>query len=407
MSIITPDELEASPLADLHALASTLGIDGFRRLRRADLVAAIIARQSGEEAPRVADAPGESQPSGRSRRRRGRGRARDADPEEETPGAESSAAPEQRVVEGIVELLANGSGFVRPDGVSGSDSDVYISAAQARRCELVAGDRISGPVRAPRRSERHPSLIRIDAINGVAAAEAVHGVRIDDIEVDWAAERLLLDATDELLAQVDMHAPLGAGSRALIIGPPRSGKSRTLTRIAAALAPLKDVEVELIAIGVRPEELGEYRALEYFTGTGSTFATSRDTQEGTLEQAVERGRRVAVRGGNAVLLIDTLDGVSESAARRALASARNLRGAGSLTIIATSTSPVGGETTVIAMTAGAVVPTLDAEASGTLRAELLSAPEPKRAAARPRTPRKPAAPRKPKATEAPEQAPET
>lgn len=409
MSIITPDELEASPLADLHALASTLGIDGFRRLRRPELVAAIIARQSGGQAPAGDEANGEAPTSGRSRRRR-RGRTRDADPGEEAARAEPSA-PEQRVVEGVVELLANGSGFVRPDGASGSDGDVYVSAAQARRCELVAGDRISGPVRAARRSERHPSLIRIDTINGVPADEAVHGARLDDIEVDWPAERLLLDATDELLAEIDVHAPLGAGSRALITGPSRSGKSRTLARIAAALAGLEDLEVELIAVGVRPEELGEYRALAYFSGTGSTFAATRDTQDAALELAVERGRRVAVRGGNAVLLVDTLDGVSEAATRRALASARNLRGAGSLTIIATATRPAGGETTVIALTAGAAVATLDTEASGTLRADLLSAPERKRAAARTRTrkaaaPRKPAAARKPKAPPEEEEAQE-
>ena len=301
-------------------------------------------------------------------------------------------------------MLANGSGFVRPDGANGSDNDVYISAAQARRCELVAGDRVSGPVRPARRSERHPSLIRIDTINGLPADEAVHGARIDDIEVDWPATRLLLDATDVLLAAIDVHAPIGAGSRALITGPSRSGKSRTLTAIGAALAPVKELEVELLALGVRPEELGEYRALAYFAGTGSTFAASRDVQDAALDQAVERGRRVAVRGGNAVLLIDSLDGVSESAARRALASARNLRGAGALTIIATATRPLGGETTVIALTAGTPTPTLDSSASGTLRAELLSTPEPKRAAARPRT-RKPAATRKPKASP-PEETPD-
>ncbi len=386
MSIITPGELEASPLADLHALASTLGIDGFRRLRRPDLIAAIIARQGGE-APPPQPAAGESAsgPSGRSRRRRrGRG-TRDADPgEEQAPAAETPAA-EPRVVEGVVELLANGSGFLRPDGASSSDSDVYVSAAQARRCELVAGDRISGPVRAPRRSERHPSLIRVDTINGVAADEVVHGARIDDIEVDWPTQRLALDTSDALLAAVDARAPFGAGSRVAITGPSRSGKSYLLTRLASTLAALEGFELELTAVGVRPEELGEYRALPGFTGTGSTFAAPRDAQDAALEQAVERGRRVAVRGGNAILLIDTLDGLSEAAARRALAAARNLRAAGSLTVIATSTRPIGGETTVIALTAGSAEPTLDLAASGTLRAGLLVAPKPRRAPAKPRT----------------------
>ena len=174
----------------------------------------------------------------------------------------------------------------------------------------------------------------------------------------------------------------------MISGPARSGKTLVLGKLAAALASLDGYEVELIALGVRPEELSEYRVLPYFSGTGSTFAAARDAQDAAVEQAVERGRRVAVRGGRAVLLIDTLDGLSDSAARRTLASARNLRDAGSLTVIATARVPLGGETTLIALLAGAA---LDETASGTLRSELLGEVKPKRAPAKPRAPRKPRA----------------
>lgn len=398
MSIINAEDLEASPLADLHAIASTLGIDGFRRLRKPDLVDAIVARQGGDAVPKRKassdEAPARSE---RPRRRRGgRGGARDADPGEDggsgsadrASAAQAEAPP--RVIEGVVELLANGSGFARPDGSAGSDNDVYISAAQARRCELVAGDRVSGPVRPPRRSERHPSLIRIDTINGVAADEAVRGTRIDDIEVDWPTELFTLTSDDALLSQIERVAPFGAGSRVVISGPARSGKSQALGKLAAALVALDGYEVELVALGVRPEELSEYRALPYFAGAGSTFATGRDAQDAAVEQVVERGRRVAVRGGNAILLIDSLDGLSDGAARRALAAARNLRGAGTLTVIATAREPLGGETTLIALRGGAI----DEELSGSLRADLLAAakPKPKRAPAKPRASRAKAKP---------------
>jgi transcription termination factor Rho len=389
MSVITTEDLEASPLADLHALASTLAIDGFRRLRKPELVETILERQGGS--PPARPRAEESASRGDRPPRRRRGRTRDSDPGDDAPASGRGAPPAEappRNVEGVVELLANGSGFVRPDGAPDSDGDVYISAAQARRCELVAGDRISGPVRPPRRSERHPSLIRIDTINGVPADEAVRGTRVEDIEVDWPAERLALGAGDELLAQIERVAPFGGGSRVVISGPSRSGKTLVLGKLAAALAALDGYEVELIALGVRPEELSEYRVLPYFGGTGSTFAAARDAQDAAVEQAVERGRRVAVRGGRAVLLIDTLDGLSESAARRTLASARNLRDAGSLTVIATAREPLGGETTVIALLEGA---TLDGAASGTLRSELLAEVKPKRAPAKPRAPRKPRA----------------
>jgi transcription termination factor Rho len=121
---------------------------------------------------------------------------------------------------------------------------------------------------------------------------------------------------------------------------------------------------------------------------GETFAASHETQDAVIEQAVERGRRVAVRGGDAVLLIDTLDGLGAGMSRRALAAARNLRNAGSLTIIATAGAPLGGETTVVVLADSGEPGTIDTSASGTLRSELLVAAKPKRAPAKPRAPRK-------------------
>jgi transcription termination factor Rho len=398
MSIINAEELEASPLADLHALASTLAIDGFRGLRKPQLVEAILTRQGGTP-PSASSSEAPPARSGRPPRRR-RSRARDADSDEGGAAAEPVATPGDappRTIEGVVELLANGSGFVRPDGAQNSDSDVYVSAAQARRCELVAGDRIGGPVRPPRRSERHPSLIRIDTINGVAADEAVHGTRIDDIEVDWPSVLIPLGEGDATLKTLAQLAPFGRGSRVVIAGPARSGKTLVLGRLAAALAALDGLEVELTAVGVRPEELTEYKTLAYASTAGNSFAASHELQDAVVDQAVERGRRVAVRGGDAVLLIDTLDGLSAGTTRRALAAARNLRGAGSLTIIATASQPLGGETTTVVLSGGAEPGTIDASLSGTLRNELLVTAKPKRAtakraAAKPRAPRRRASP---------------
>jgi len=441
MSIISPADLEASPLADLHALASALSIDGYRRLRKEELVEAILARQgaaaprrsragsrrAAAEAPRdrdrdddetTADDAGEEPPSregagerparsGRPRRRRG-GRSREGG-EETTSPAPDAPAPRardrarderarddrdrderderepasERVAEGVVELLANGSGFLRANPDEASDDDVYISAAQARRCELVSGDRISGPVRPARRSERHASLIRIDTINGVAAEQAVVGTRIDEIDVDFPSESFVFGDGGGLAAL----PPFGRGSRVLIAGAPRSGRSELLRRIAAELAASEGLDVELLAVGVRPEELTEYKALEHAVSSGLSFAASSDAQEAAVEQAAERGRRIALRGGNSVLAIDTLDGLGASAARRTMASARNLRGAGSLTVIATARAPIGGETTLIALLTDGEFPSLDPAVSGTLRAELLAPP----VAARPARVRKPRA----------------
>ncbi|MGN6867365.1 MAG: Rho termination factor N-terminal domain-containing protein, partial [Solirubrobacteraceae bacterium] len=176
MSILDRDALAASPLADLHALASELSIDGYRRLRKAELIDAIITRQGGEPADRSeAEAEEDDRPASRRRRGRrgGRGRsgAREDDggadsteesapedaPEERVEDAEEpveaearggrGAEREEEIVEGEVELLANGSGFLRVSPPEPSEDDVYVSAAQVKRCELVPGDRISGPRR--------------------------------------------------------------------------------------------------------------------------------------------------------------------------------------------------------------------------------------------------------------------
>ncbi len=205
MTVLDRSELQASPLADLHLIADQIGLEGFRRLRKADLIDAIL----GEKGPAEDADAGESDNEGdgetpgrrpRTRRpsrsrRAGAGSAKKAtESEDEQPAAEKPATARgtqrasgaqrasgtqrgqsgrargereksedgERVVEGVVEVMGNGSAFLRVVGPEPSDGDVYVSAAQVRRCELVSGDRVSGPVRTPRRSERYCSLVRID-----------------------------------------------------------------------------------------------------------------------------------------------------------------------------------------------------------------------------------------------------
>jgi transcription termination factor Rho len=126
---------------------------------------------------------------------------------------------------------------------------------------------------------------------------------------------------------------------------------------------------------VRPEEISEWASGPIAPTAAVSFAGSADAQGQAVEQAIEHGRRVASRGGDAVVLIDTLDGLQPHAARKALAAARNLVDGGSLTVIATASAPLGGETTVVALDAelagAARFPAIDLLASGTLRPELL------------------------------------
>ena len=445
MSVLDRSALEASPLADLHEIASELGLDGFRRLRKADLIDAIVAQQSGEEPAGASDSDAEAdEPKPRARRprrsrakaadtdtdtegeaeaqadeepaeekparprrsrggdddaderpaRRGRGRGRDKDDDDERPArsrggrgrrsdsdepaGERQASREdepERVAEGTVEVLGNGSGFLRVNPPEASDEDIYISAAQVRRCELVSGDTVAGPVRPPRRSERYPSLVRIDTINGKAADEVAEGTRFEDLPVTHPSERIALGSEDPTVKAIEWLTPFGKGSRVLIVGGARAGKSEALRRLAAALAGVDGIELTTVLAGARPEEIAEWQAGPTPPVASSTFAAPADAQAQAVERAVETAKRVAARGGDAVVLIDALDGLHLPAARKALAAARKIVDGGSLTIVAVAAAPIGGETTVIALDAALAgtrrFPALDLAGSGVMRPELL------------------------------------
>ena len=420
MAVLERSELQESPLADLHAIADQLGLDGFRRLRKAELIDAILsdgagargsngedAADAGEQAGAERERPSASErprtprgalkagQAGRRRSlrvRRGGSAAREA--EEDDGGAVSprggsdaddARAREQgspdtvgRIAAGVVELLGNGSAFLRVTPPEPSDDDVYISAAQVRRCELVSGDRVTGPVRTPRRSERYPSLVRIDTINGVSADAVSDGSRYEELPVSWPSERLGLGSGDPTLQAIEWLTPLGRGSRAVIVGARHSGKTATLRKLLEAICGQDGVEASVVLCGVRPEEIADWqegRAGLPAPAAALDLAASADSQDQAVERAIDTAKRVASRGGNALVAIDSLDGLHPNAARKALAAARNLRDGGSLTVIATAAGPLGGETTVIALDAALASagrqPILDLAASGTLRPELL------------------------------------
>jgi transcription termination factor Rho len=399
MTVLHRDALEASPLADLHAIASELGIDGFRRLRKAELIDRILRDSDSdsdgdgdaadgdangatptEEVVDEAAADEDARPKRRRGSRGGRGRGRDdadRDDRDDRDAEEADERPDRRdeTIEGVVELLGNGSGFVRVSPPEPSDGDVYISAAQVRRCELVSGDRVSGPVRKPRRSERYPSLVRVDTINGAPAEEVAEGTPYDELPCTFPSVRLELGSDDPTLKVIEWLTPIGRGSRVVITGGALAGKTETLRRLAAALAGVEGLELSLVLTGVRPEETADWKAGPVAPTASLTLAAGADSQGQALERAIETAQRIAARGGHAVVLVDTLDGIAPAVARRALAAARAIVDGGSLTVIATATTPLGGETTVIGLdatrTAARNFPALDLRASGILRPELL------------------------------------
>ena len=374
MSVLDRKELEQSPLADLHAIASEMGVEGFRRLRRDDLIRAILNEQpeDGDEPPerdRAAEAEAVVEESEDEEEPEPEAEAEEPEPDEpdEPDEPEAEAEPEREpepedIRTGVLDILPNGSGFMRANPFAHSRDDVYVSPAQIRRCELRAGDEVSGPVRPPRRSERYPSLVRIDSVNGQDPEPPAERPRFEDLTAVFATERL--PSPDGLDG-----APFGKGSRVAIAGPPGAGATSLLRRIVASLAD-GSLEPVVVLAGVRPEEVTEWRRESGITVAGGAFDGSQDEQSQVAEMAVERAKRAVEQGRDAVVLVDSLDALPNGVARRVFGAARKVEEGGSLTVIAAvgeSAEPLRVATTRIVLDGGSL-----SASSSTTRADLLA-----------------------------------
>jgi transcription termination factor Rho len=389
VSVLQRKQLEDSPLADLHAIASELGLEGFRTLRRDELIASILRAQGAdeEEPPPAAieepepdevppdeslegpsgPAPAEAAPAPAEAAEEAEEPETRAEPEpaEEPEAVEEAEEPEEQAASGLLDILANGSGFVRVHPGDQSRDDVYVAPAQIRRCELRAGDEVSGPVRPPRRNERHPSLVRIETVNGADAEPPEERPWFGDLTPVFPSSRL--PAPSSLKS-----APFGRGSRVLVGGAPGAGATSLLREIAGQLAGVEDMVVQVALVGVRPEEVTEWRRLEGFTVVGGSFERSSDAQAQAAELAVERAKRLVERGRHAALVIDSLDALPAGAQRRIFGAGRATEEGGTLTIAASAS--LGSEALRWATTRIVLEPggKLSRAQSGTLNAERLS-----------------------------------
>ncbi len=370
MSVLQRKELEASPLADLHAIASELGLEGYRTLRKADLVKAILDAQGGGEegepteaglADVVDEEPDVTEIGGPGE---------EPEPEHEPePEPEPEPQREERTVTGVLDILPNGSGFVRSDPSGQSRDDVYVSPAQIRRCELRAGDEVSGPVRDPRRNERHPSLIRVDTVNGGPAEPPEERPSFSELTPVYPSQRLSVPAALE-------GVPFGRGSRVAIGGAPGTGATTLLREVAAALADdHPEIELAVVLVGARPEEVTDWRRRTAAPVYGGSFETSTEAQAQAAELAVERAKRTVERGGHAALVVDSLEALPPAAARRVFGAARSTEEGGSLTIVAatgTALEPQRFASTRITLESPDGGVRVSPAASSTLRADLLA-----------------------------------
>jgi transcription termination factor Rho len=379
MPVLQRKDLEASPLADLHAIASELSIESYRGLRKAELVKAILAAQGGdageaEDAPAAEDDDSPPEPP-EAEAEEEADENEEPEPVEEEPEVVEEPLTEEETATGVLDILPNGSGFVRVevDTAAQSRDDVYISPAQIRRVELRAGDEVSGPVRPPRRNERHPSLVRVETVNGAPAEPPEERPHFGDLTPVFPSQRLEGPAA---LADV----PFGRGSRVAVGGPPGAGSTTLLREIADALAKNhSDLQLTVALAGVRPEEVTDWRRAGSAPVLGGSFDRSTDSQAQAAELAVERAKRVVERGGHAAIVIDSLEALPPAVQRRVFGAARATEEGGSLTVIASigmAWEPQRFATTRVMLdppAPGSQAPQVAAGRSATMRADLLGA----------------------------------
>ena len=272
----------------------------------------------------------------------------------------------QLVGAGILDLLGDGYGFLRTPGKRDGTEDIYVSQSQVRRFGLRQGDMIAGQVRPPTEGEKYFGLIRVELVNGYDPESAMKRPKFDQFTSIYPDEQIMLATTPKMMStrMIDMVAPVGKGQRALIVAPPKAGKTVLLKQIAAGISENHpEIYIIVSLIGERPEEVTDMRRTIKGEVFSSTFDEPVEDHCRTAEVALDRARRLVESGENVVVLLDSLTrlaraynlsvpssgktlsgGMDPNALyppKRFFGAARNCEDAGSLTIVATALIDTG------------------------------------------------------------------
>jgi transcription termination factor Rho len=272
------------------------------------------------------------------------------------------------VGEGVLEVLPDGFGFLRSPNYNyyPSAEDIYVSPAQIRRCDLKKGDTVYGTIRSPKEKEKYFALCKIEKINSRPPEEARERILFENLTPIFPDKRLVMETTKENITAriLDLTTPIGKGQRALIVAPPKTGKTVLLQNIANSIA-LNNPNVILIALLIdeRPEEVTDMVRSIKGEVISSTFDEPPERHVQIAEMVIEKARRLVEYRHDVVILLDSITrlarayntvqphsgkiltgGVDASALhkpKRFFGSARNIEHGGSLTIIGTALIDTG------------------------------------------------------------------
>ncbi len=320
-------------------------------------------------------------------------------------------------MEGVLDVLPEGFGFLRPINYLPSKEDIYISASQIRRFDLRNGDLVSGKCRPPKENERYFGLLQVNAVNGENPETASERLHFPALTPLYPEKKLVLETTTQKISTriIDLLSPVGLGQRGLIVAPPKAGKTSLMKEIANSISENHpDIDLIMLLIDERPEEVTDMQRSVKGEVISSTFDELPENHIKVAELVLERALRLVEHKKDVVILMDsitklaraynlvippsgrTLSGGIDPAAfhrpKRFFGSARNVEEGGSLTIIATALVETGSRMDDIIyeefkgtgnmelhldrkLAERRIFPALDMRRSGTRREELLLSKE--------------------------------
>ena len=370
--------LKSKKVVELREIAKTFGLQGYEKMKKADLIANLMREDPKEENSNKDDhdksvhsrdpQPGSNHEPREPRESRDNHEPRE--PRENRDHHEPRETRESRddrfEVEGILELAEDGFGFLRFNNFLTSEKDIYVAPAQIRRFNLKTGDKIKGICRHPNDGNRFGALLYVVSVNGDEPGAAIKRPDFESLTPIFPNERLVLeDGRDLSLRLIDLVAPIGKGQRGLIVAPPKAGKTVLLKKIANSIEKhYPETELIVLLVDERPEEVTDMkRSLKSGEVIYSTFDEMPQHHVKVAEMVLARAQRLAEHGKDVVVLLDsitrlaraynlvvpasgkTLSGGFDPGAlykpKKFFGAARNLEEGGSITILATALVETG------------------------------------------------------------------
>ncbi len=342
-------ELDGLSLIDLRNLAKDKGISNVSKLKKSELIETILSNYNNTQKNKSIESQNESQEKNSS-----------------NEIEYKLTSEDDEYVEGILELLPDGYGFLRGDNYLSTNKDVYVSPVQIRRFKLDTGDMIKGIKRTPKEGEKFPALIYVGEVNGEHPENAMKRKNFDDLIPIYPIEKLKLEtvSNEYTMRLMDLMSPIGKGQRGMIVAPPKVGKTTILKKIANSItANNPEVYLIVLLIDERPEEVTEMKRSIKGDVIYSTFDEQPEHHVKVAEMVIERAKRLTTQNKDVVVLLDsitrlaraynlvipssgrTLSGGFDPAAlhkpKRFFGAARNTENAGSLTVLGTALIETG------------------------------------------------------------------